>query len=147
MQNSSDFYIAKFLVSAGCLKVCDLAHAADIASAGNISLATALLKANYVQPRQFSLASYAVKAMEQSTVGPQVAQVLFQTAWQRGITFEQALSEVEPKRVGSVSDFVNAAPKARETKDSAPVQAIKSGASPRNTFQRILSRRRAFLAS
>ncbi len=147
MQNGSDFYVAKFLVTAGYLNVCDVAHAADIAAAGNIEFSTALLKSNYVQPGQFSVAADAVKGMEQSTVGPQIAQVLFQTALQRGITFEQAFQEVETKRSCSVNDFVNPAPPSTAGDSSERAPGILSGASPRTTLSLILSRRRHSVVS
>ncbi len=106
MQNGADFYVAKFLVTAGRLNVCDVAHAADIAAAGQIGFSTALQKSNYVQPGEFTVARDAVKAMEQSTVGPQIAQVLFKAALQRGITFDQALQEVTTRRSCALNDFI-----------------------------------------
>lgn len=101
MHKGSEFYIAKFLVAVGRLKVCDVAEATDVAAACSIRFSSALLQQNYVQARELTLAADAVRAMEESNVGHETARVLFEMAMQRGISFHEAMTEASSKPAAS----------------------------------------------
>lgn len=93
MPSSFEYEVIKFLLAVERITVVDIADATDVAAEFKIPFLSALLRSQFVQPIELSVATEAVHAMTAKQVDEHRAAELFESALQKGLTFTQALAE------------------------------------------------------
>lgn len=108
MPSAFEYEVIKFLLAVERLTVGDLADATDVAAQFQIPFLSALLRSQFVQPMELSIATEAVQAIAAEQVTHARAVELFESAVQKGLTFSETLASANARQTAFYKGFTPA---------------------------------------